>query len=433
MQRISGVEPERLLTDRGVNETNDTIPNDSTVLDPLSGVQLQPNAPPVRTTPSHEYVTAISPLISISESGTEAGGHAGSLGPKAMDRLASIGLALIDFAFLVARFIGHRFDYIIRRGDSGWVFLDGRYLSDWSLVRHLGGDIIVGTGCRYDAARRILATPYIAVDIDHAGDATDLRDRYDRVLQALGRPSYVLRSSDSGGLHVYYLLTRAENLHVLRSFDGCRGDVMRLLRARGVREEKGRIEVYPRGQYKDRGPQPRLRAPFGAGSGVLDVETLEPVAGAGAQSLVWARDSFERGKVRVVDPTEWRSACRELPPEPAPIRERRKTVTKRPARRGQEPSGRAPTGHDAAKVQEYLTHGLTGRRQLNAAASALAFHFRFGERMEREEAIGAMLAWLESQHNGMSATYNAHERHIQRQSRACPSSGQRGCGACLSG
>jgi hypothetical protein len=370
-----------------------------------------PNASNVLTASGNQYVTSIVPTIPTSEV---------SLTEKAKDRLTMIGLAIIDFAFFVARFIGHRWQYIERVPDGGWFSAGRRPLDDWRLVRHLAGDIVIGTGCRYDRDRQSLCTPYVVIDVDHNGDDADQRLRYDGVVAALGAPTYVVRSSSSGGLHVYYFLTRAEHLHALRSFDGRNGDVIRLLAAQGLREEKGRIEVYPRGQYKHRGQQSRIRAPFGAGSCLLDGLTLQPIAGTGVPSLLLAREQFESGAVRVVDPGEWIAARRALPPDaapvantplPAPKADPRPVVAERPNRR----AGQAPSGHDAVKVENYLTHGLTSPRQLNAAATALAFHFRFGLRLDRDEATARVLVWLDSHHNGQSRTYNASPKKARQQ------------------
>ena len=330
---------------------------------------------------------------------------------RARDRLVIIGLSLTDFAFFLARFIGHRWQFIKSQPSGDWSSRKNEYLTDWLLVRHLAGDIVVGTGCRWNDERRIFCTPYVIIDVDHNGDEADLNARYSRVIAALGAPTYVVKSSDSGGLHVYYFLTRSEPLHALRAWNGRDGDVMRLLEAEGLREENGSIEVYPRGHYKDRGQQNRVRAPFGVGSCLLDPVTLSPISEPGPASLILARAMFERGDVRLVDPMAWASRRSALAhpmkaPSPRPDEIPRR---KRPrlAELRKRSVDRAPTGHHATMVERWLTDGLTSQKELNKAAGALAFHYRFGLRLSLENATARLLEWLESHHNGKSRTYNA--------------------------
>ena len=377
----------------------------------------EPNARKHLSAFGNKNVTSIKPMVSTAGPDAAEDEPANpSLTEKGMSRLAMIGLAVVDLAFFIGRLIGHRWQYIYRRpGHDGWISAGKKYLTDWLVVRHLAGDIVVGTGSRWDNQSRDLRTSYVLVDLDNNGDEADLRARFRRVTAALGPASYVIRSSESGGVHVYYLLTRAEPLHALRAFGGRNGDVMHLLDAEGMREENGRVEVYPRGQYKnpERGQQTRNRAPFGIGSCLLDPVTLAPITEPGPASLIRARTMFERGEIRLVDPMEWaakrtalpRAVIANSPPPPADGKPKGKRprvadMRKRAVRN-------APSGHDAAKVERWLTYGLTSWKELNKASGALAFYFRFVLGLSREEATARLLEWLETHHNGKSRTYNA--------------------------
>jgi hypothetical protein len=399
-----------------------------TVKDHLcSALPNELEVPPAFGNKNDKYITStISPLDGTPADQDEP--IVVSLTEKAKARLAMIGLAIADFVFFVNWFIGHRWQFVQRPPDGDWSSpktTTGRppYLNDWRLVRHLAGDIVVGTGCRWSNSARALRTPYIAIDIDHNGSDADLRDRYDRVVAALGPPTYVIRSSDSGGLHVYYILTRPELLHALRTSDGKRGDVVCLLKSEGLHHQNGRVEIYPQGQYKDLGQGNRLRAPFGVGSCLLDPRTLATLAEPGPASLIRAREMFERGQVVLVDPMAWaakRRALPSIPPvvagcqasTPAPVA---KPVTRCRHRRGS-PLHVPPTSrHDEAKVQRLLEEGLTNGRELHDGATALAFYFRHGLLLSEEEASTRMIEWLHAHHNGKSRKYNKNPKHAVAQ------------------
>jgi hypothetical protein len=180
-------------------------------------------------------------------------------------QLAAIGVSVDAFAFF-QRFVGHDFSFITKREGRDWALARHRTpLNNSLLVSHLSGRRWVGTGCRWDAAVRRFVTDYIAIDLDHHGDIEDLVDRYDRVVRALGAPTFVFRSSENGGLHVYYFLTEPVELHRLRRPNARYGAVVELLAAHDLIEANGSVEVYPRGHYRVRGTQNRLRLPFGRG------------------------------------------------------------------------------------------------------------------------------------------------------------------------
>jgi hypothetical protein len=249
--------------------------------------------------------------------------------------LARVGLRLRDFDCFITHFVGHRFDYIQRRRtDKGWWLVRGWPLTNAMLLRHLKGERWIGTGSRWDptlGTKGRHVTSYVVLDLDYHGDRSEvLRQlanrgyvndpawrvvlkRYDLVSRALGTPSLVLVSSDGGGLHCYYLLTHPVELHRLRELEATDGAVVRLLAAYGLPESAGVVEVYPRGQYKRRGPQNRLRLPFGRGSVALDPFTLDRLTlGDHRADLRCVTDRLKRGLIPVVDPDYWIEEARSL-------------------------------------------------------------------------------------------------------------------------
>jgi hypothetical protein len=157
-------------------------------------------------------------------------------------QLAAIGVSVADFEFFL-RFVGHGFSFITKREGRDWSLHHRTPLNNSLLVSHLSGRRWVGTGCRWDSAARRFVTDYVVIDLDHQGDADDLIDRYDRVVGALGAPTFVFRSSENGGLHLYYLLTQPVELHRLRRPSGRYGAVIELLAAHDLIEANGSVEV----------------------------------------------------------------------------------------------------------------------------------------------------------------------------------------------
>jgi hypothetical protein len=366
------------------------------------------------TTPAYGNVGVknIIPTISSSIATADWIHAVPSLKDKELDRLRILGLSDQDMGFFVTQFVGHRWQFIQRSPDGEWYSVGNRrHLNDWDLVRHLAGDIIVGTGCRWDRERRDFRTTYVVVDLDFQDDAADLRNRYDRVVAALGTPSYVIRSSGSGGIHVYYMFARSEPLHALRTSDGQRGDMVKLLEAEGLRQQNGQVEIFPRGHYRDgRGQQARVRAPFGPGSCLLHHVTLEPLAPPGPSSLVVARQLFEDGHVSLVDPAHWFRKRQALPTLSGPLSAKPTSKDASRKKGGRRDRTLATPlfrpRHNPEMIERLLTRGLTSRKQFNEAVVAIAYHFRNDLCLSRDEAHNRLLEWLEIHHNGKSGTYN---------------------------
>jgi hypothetical protein len=339
------------------------------------------------------------------------------LSARLVARLEEIGVSIAAWLHFLAWFVGSPFDYIRRKLGEGWQTVQNRVrLRPSLLVAHLAGDLFVGTGCQYDREHRKYRTPCFVIDLDHKGNHLDLTrrlalehdllDRYDRVVAALGQPGHLFRSSDSYGLHLYYFFDRPVDLYSLRTSDGSDGAIVRLLAAQGLRPQQGRLELFPGSAAKGRGPQGRVRLPFGLESRLLDHKTFEPMAGPGAgPNLDQSLRLFEEEDVHILSADALIARGQALGSGVRGF-----APSERDARTGRQRNrvfGGLATGHSAEYVERLLAVGLTEAGEVNRAASALAFYFRFELDMDRHQAADALVTWLDSHHNNQSITYNA--------------------------
>jgi hypothetical protein len=347
--------------------------------------------------------------------------------PKQKRQLAGMGLRIKDFSAFATCFVGHLFDFIQRRPtDAHWQLIRKRPLTNALLLLHLRGRRWLGTGCRWDPTLGVKgrhASSYLILDLDYHGDWVqvgaqsaadgavddpawrDLLRRYDAVVRALGTPSIVFRSSKTGGLHSYYLFTHVVELHRLRDPDGSRGAVMQLLAAEGLVETPGQVEVYPRGQYKRRGPQTRIRLPFGRGSLALDPDTMNRLTLGGPRAdLCRFADRYERDAVRLTDPDDWIRCAREsVAGGAAPFVAKKKSPSVARRSQGAEPRDDAAAGPGVGSL---WLKGLGGPGQLNAAIWRLASDLR-RRGASCTEATERLHRWLDEKHNKCSRTFNA--------------------------
>lgn len=317
-------------------------------------------------------------------------------------RLEALGLTTEDYDFFVQRFVGDPFDGNYRRLGRDYVLLR-RPIHARDLIAHLAGAGWWGTKCRLVIHPREYRTDYFAIDLDEGHPQKDggisryLLRRYDAVLGALGKPTYVFRSSANRGLHLYYLLDRDLPLDQLC---GDSGAVRQRLASCSLTVTPGTLELFPNGgtwdkrhlRWKAGTP---LRLPFGAESALLDPDQFIPFRMAvGRAGLPLARRLFENGKVDVVDANEvlsWRS---------------RQPKKRRRAQRASSPSGRErrlESFHD--RFDREYPDGLTGRNQLNGVVFHLVCIAK-RLRASAEEAREAVTGWIASRHNNHSDTYN---------------------------
>lgn len=350
--------------------------------------------------PDPEKHDKITPHISAPDHGEierrcGAGLRVSPLSARQLAQLADIGLSIEDYEFFLDTFVGHRFDFAIKPVEKeGWFLVRNAPLTHRLLLGHLSGSPIVATGCRWDSSTKTFRTNYFAVDLDMGEDPAGLLLRYDRVVGALGAPTLLLQSSNSRGLHLYYLLDTSAPLHALRAPDGSGGTIVSLLNAAGLHEEPGSVEIYPRGHYAIRGVQNRLRLPFGSDSYLLDPDSLLPLHGtSGAASLRTARQLFENGKLDLL---------------PCEFVVRQNTHSVRPRKRkgkGGKKSRSTFTRPPDAYVAALWDEGLSGPRQLNSALFALGNDL-FNNGVALADAQDRLVAWLRRRHNGQSRTFN---------------------------
>jgi hypothetical protein len=173
-------------------------------------------------------------------------------------RLAEIGMSQADFDYYEKTFVVRRGDYYLKT-ESGWI--KGKkpeFLTKYYIIRHLQKEIIVGR-----------TSPdlinYFCIDLDNKNHLLSLRERYDTINRIFGCP-LVIRSSSSGGLHLYYFIKTKKGIDkkylaaLLRQIFNCAG----------VELTRGSYEIFP-------GIIHQLRLPLGVGSTLLDSNTLEPL------------------------------------------------------------------------------------------------------------------------------------------------------------
>jgi hypothetical protein len=323
---------------------------------------------------------------------------------KLLAQLTKLGLVVEDFLFFVHLFVGHPWCYTTKAPGATWKTIAKGRVTRELLLSHLEGTRWIGTGAR-KAKGGIARAHYFVIDLDlqpGQDGADDLYGRYTAVLRAVGRPTFALRSSTEGGLHLYYFLTHSVNLYQLRNPDATRGVVVRLLAAEGIEEAAGQVEIYPRNHTLSRGVSNRLRLPFGHGSRLLDPDTLEPFVGGHAplDDLKLARKLVEGGKVYAYDFSELERRANDL----TPARPTKKATLKQKSGHRLGDATRALGGAAPAEVSELLEVGLTRPGMFNASAHRLACHFV--HHVDEEEARRALGEWLDSKHNGHSTTYS---------------------------
>jgi len=349
-----------------------------------------------------------------------------------LGQLHAMGLSEAEFSAFT-RFVAHRFDFILRRpSQPSWRMVRFRPLSARLLIAHLRGDLVLGVGCRWEPSlgrKGRHCTDILVVDLDLGGPWTgveqqwfvgprpdsawpDLLRRYDALCGALGTPTLLFKSSASGGLHAYYLLSESVELHDLREPAGDAGTIVELLAARGIPEANGSVEVYPRGQYRIRRTQNRIRLPFGMGSVMLDPFTLdrltlhgEATTGPNADLKKFTQ-SWQAGTLSIADPREWQEEALAVRSRKLPKRAQKQAVevTKAAMQQG------------VSNAKQLWHEGLTGAGQLNAAVWTLARELRRAG-TGSDEAVILISQWLDARHNGMSLTYNEAPTEAHREVR----------------
>jgi hypothetical protein len=175
---------------------------------------------------------------------------------------------------------------------------------------------------------------------------------------------------------------------------------MQLLAAQGLVETPGRVEVYPRGQYKRRGPQSRIRLPFGRASMAVEPHTLDRLSLGGPRAdLRRFADRYEKGALLLTDPDDWIRCAKET----APCTTQKKSPSAIKRSRSPQPRDDAAPGPGAGLL---WLKGLSGPGQLNVAIWVLSSDLR-RRGASCAEASTRLHRWLDEKHNHCSRTYNA--------------------------
>ncbi|MGA2624225.1 MAG: hypothetical protein ABSF91_10260 [Bacteroidota bacterium] len=140
-------------------------------------------------------------------------------------------------------------------------------LNEYEVVKHLAGEFHV-------AKQMSGKNDFFVIDLDsHKDNGTPIEERYRAVIQIFGLPM-VFRSSESGGLHLYYFLEKPMwRPSIWASIE----EIIRYNPK--LRPKPGNIEYFP-------GTIDHLRLPLGKGSMLLDPNSLFPM-GLNLKQSIW--------------------------------------------------------------------------------------------------------------------------------------------------
>ena len=177
-------------------------------------------------------------------------------------RLQALGLDRTDFDLYWDVVVKGRTRHWKKRVTAstldGWYFVErhGRAipLDQYKIVKHLAGE--------YWVAKQIPGiTDFFAIDVD-THHCEDIQTRYNALVRVLG-PGFPIQSSTSGGIHVYWFLSKPHQASEVAD------KLSALLHAGGITLVPGWIETFP-------GTIDHLRLPLGRGSETLARESLQP-------------------------------------------------------------------------------------------------------------------------------------------------------------
>ena len=191
---------------------------------------------------------------------------------KFSQRLKELGILQCDFELYRKAFVVKYGDYF-RLTERGW--RPGRrppFLTKYIVIKHLQHECMI-------ARVALDEMNYFCIDIDNKTSEISLKERYDKIREAFRCP-LVVRSSSSGGLHLYYLFKKRMEKGELAL------KIKTILKMAGITVKRGLIEIFP-------GLISQLRLPMGLGSCILDPETLEPLDMDLSQQLSYLRHHLE--------------------------------------------------------------------------------------------------------------------------------------------
>jgi hypothetical protein len=298
----------------------------------------------------------------------------------------ALGITLDQFEWWRNLFVGNPFDYTIDSGNGHRDQYNGA-LSTSTLIRHLQGDIVVGTRSRRSPETGHFVSPWLCLDLD-AGP--DLITRYDQVCRLFPVLPEVIQSSSSGGLHCYaFFAEEMEVFDLLNPYDGS-GLVPRILASHKLQLVSGQIECYPQAIGKEIHGN-ALRLPFGKDSYLMWPDDLIPEVSTSIGSLKALYCRFALGQVETVTPTALRGCVGVVS----------RSKKKKPLKRRNSNVSRLR----ATALESIDRDGLTAPGQLHRALYQKSLHYAIWNWSE-EEASVSILKWLDEKNNGYSTTYN---------------------------
>jgi len=206
---------------------------------------------------------------------------------------------------------------------------------------------------------------YLMLDVDNHNQRCQdsVITRVRRVLKAFCADALVYTSSDSGGMRVLYFLDAKYPREHVEAF------------ARG-RLQECNIEVKP-GYVEIMAGKKGDRLPFGDGSNVVDIHTLESIPHLDYQQKIEAAWRIREAMRLEVDP--WPYLAKNVKWERMSFDD---------------------------KVQVLLEVGLPDSITTNDALLALCYYYRVGVGLTEQETERALSAWVRTHHNGNSNRIN---------------------------
>lgn len=202
---------------------------------------------------------------------------------KFNDRLDNAGITNEQIKYYWKTFVkGHHRNWQRRKFDSVWWFCKRKNgaiipLSKYTVIRHLLGE--------YWIAKEMAGkTDYFVIDLDFDSE-NPLGNRYDVITKIFPNP-IPLRSSESGGIHLYYFLDWMYWKTEIPKM------IMGLLTKNGISLSPGFIELFP-------GTINHLRLPLGMDSVILAPKTLLPLNLSLSESIEYIREFSTMNKINL--------------------------------------------------------------------------------------------------------------------------------------
>jgi len=308
-------------------------------------------------------------------------------GKSIQEKLQAAGLSQEDCEFYCRQFASCRRPYIKRKDDS-WRYCKYHSLQDDQIADHLAEINTYGTTSGPE-------TDYIVIDIDlHDNSINSKKDFHKRLerIYELFPASVLIRSSSSGGIHLYQFFEDHHPLQDVLQFTENR------LRHASLYLAPGRIELFPR---ENRG----LRLPLGKDSYLLDPETLTRASASKAEDVFYLRNTCDRLLLEEVYDEE----------DYAYVPNRIAANTENPIRAIVRISN--STQFDK-KCQHYLEHGLEHFSTRYRITSMLICYALFHLHHSEEQTYKFVEDWLIRKHNSYSKDWNRNPNSVLRILRA---------------